>query len=86
MRELVPGWHPLVRAYLQRVRPACRTGVTLLVVAHSDGESVRLAREAHLLSDAAARASAGAVCEVLVLSPQQWRARAADLEVVGTRL
>ncbi|GJG89169.1 hypothetical protein tb265_43500 [Gemmatimonadetes bacterium T265] len=77
--ELLPAWHPLVRAYLARARPACRTGVTLLVVAHSDGESARLSREAHLLSDALARASAGAACEVLVLSPQQWRARAADV-------
>ena len=82
-RELLPLWHPLVRAYLERARPACRTGVTLLVVAHSDGESVRLGREARLLSDALARASHGALCEVLVLSPPQWRARAADLDAVG---
>ncbi len=82
LRELLPAWHPLVRAYLERARPACRAGVTLLVVAHSDGESVRLGREAHLLSDAIARASDGAVCEVLVLSPQQWRAREADVAAV----
>ena len=83
VEEQAPLWHPLVRAYLERARPACRTGVTLLVVAHSDGESVRLGREAHLLSDAVARASDGAVCEVLILSPPQWRARAADID--GTR-
>lgn len=81
-REVLPAWHPLVRAYLERARPACRTGVTLLLVAHSDGESLRLGREAHVLSDAVARASGGAICEVLVLSPQQWRARAADLDAV----
>ena len=83
VRELAPGWHPLVRAYLERARPACCTGVTLLVVAHSDGESARLGREARTLSDAIARASGGALCEVLVLSPPQWIARAADLDVVA---
>ncbi len=71
--------HPLARAYLERARPAGRGGVTLLVVAHTDGEAARLARETPVLSAAVARASAGAVCEVLVLSPPQWRARSADL-------
>jgi hypothetical protein len=72
--------HPLARAYLERARPAVRSTVTLLVVAHTDGEAARLAREAHVLSAALAEASAGAVCEALVLSPQQWRARSADVE------
>jgi hypothetical protein len=72
--------HPLVRAYLERARPAVRSDVTLLLVAHTDGEAARLARDAGVLSDAVAEASAGAMCEVLVLSPQQWRARAADVE------
>jgi hypothetical protein len=72
--------HPLVRAYLERARPAVRSEVTLLLVAHTDGEAARLARDASVLSDAVAEASAGAVCEVLVLSPQQWRARHADVD------
>ncbi len=79
LAEQLPTWHPLVRAYLERARPAARSGVTLLVVAHSDGEGARLGREAHVLSEAAARASGGEVCEVLVLSPQQWKARAGDV-------
>jgi alpha-glucuronidase len=77
--EASAGLHPLARAYLERARPACHTGVTALVVAHTDGEAVRLARDAHVLADALARASAGAACEVLVLSPQQWRARQDDV-------
>ena len=75
-----PGMHPLARAYLGRARPAARRTVTVIAVAHTDGEAARLTRDAHLLSDAMAHASGGAVCEVLVLSPQQWRARSADVE------
>ncbi len=80
LAEVLPALHPLVRAYLERARPAVRSDVTLLLVAHTDGEAARLAREAHVLSAALAAASAGAVCEALVLSPQQWRARSADVE------
>jgi hypothetical protein len=70
--EVSAQLHPLARAYLERARPAAHSAVTLLVVADTDGESVRLGREAHVLSGALAHASGGAVCEVLVLSPQQW--------------
>jgi NADPH-dependent ferric siderophore reductase len=75
--------HPLVRAYLDRARPAAHRGVTLLVVAHTDGEAARLARDAHVLSDALAQASQGAVCEALFLSPPQWRARLADVDATA---
>lgn len=73
--------HGLARAYLARARPALATGATLIVVASSDGEGVRLAREASVLAAALSQASEGALCEVLVLSPQQWHARAADVAV-----
>jgi hypothetical protein len=75
--------HPLVRAYLDRARPAAHRGVTLLVVAHTDGEAARLARDAHVVSDALAQASQGAVCEALFLSPAQWRARLADVDATA---
>ena len=78
------GLHGLVRAYLDRARPAVATGTTLLVVASSDGESRRLSREAHLLADALARASEGQLSEVMILSPQQWLARAGDVDTPET--
>jgi hypothetical protein len=53
------------------------------VVAHTDGEAARLARDAHMLSDALAQASEGAVCEALFLSPPQWRARLADVDATA---
>jgi hypothetical protein len=71
--------HALPRAYLERARPAAYTGVTLLVVASSDGERDRLAREVARLTESVGTVSGGAVCEVVLLSPQQWRARADDL-------
>jgi hypothetical protein len=80
---VAPTLHALPRAYLERVRPAAHAGVALLVVASSDGERDRLAREADRLAAAAAAVSGGAVCEVLVLSPQQWRARADDVAAGG---
>jgi hypothetical protein len=80
---VAPTLHALPRAYLERVRPAAHAGVALLVVASSDGERDRLTREADRLAEAAAAVSGGAVCEVLVLSPQQWRARADDLAASG---
>jgi len=76
-------FHPLVRAYLDRARPAAHRGVTLLVVAHTDGEAARLARDAHLLSDALARVSEGVICEALFLSPQQWQSRLADVDATA---
>ena len=79
MATVAPTLHALPRAKLDRVRPAAHAGVALLVVASSDGERDLLAREAHPLTEAVAALSGGAVCEVLVLSPQQWRARADDL-------
>jgi hypothetical protein len=77
--QAAPELHPLARAYLARARPALHSDVTALVVAHTDGEAARLARDAHLLADALARASDGRACEVLVLSPAQWRARQDDV-------
>jgi hypothetical protein len=77
--EVAPQLHPLARAYLARTRPALHADVTALAVAHTDGEATRLARDAHLLADALARASGGRACEVLVLSPAQWRARQDDV-------
>jgi hypothetical protein len=77
--EVSPGLHPLARAYLDRARPALHADVAVLVVAHTDGEAARLGRDAHLLADALARASRGQACEVLLLSPAQWRARQDDL-------
>lgn len=77
--EVSPNLHPLARAYLDRARVAEHADVALLVVAHSDGEAARLGREAPGLAESVARASRGAVCEVLVLSPAQWRARGEDV-------
>lgn len=79
--EVAAGLHALPRAYLQAARPALRSGATLLVVVRSELERGRLTRELDALTEAVVRLSAGAVVEVLLLTPAQWRARGDDVAV-----